>query len=355
MREQPTPTSGLRQMDRGDSCRPKMVSRNAASKVGNAAGAVVQPTCSNTRNCLLGSRIARRQSAGFVEIFIAVQISGETAVSKAASHFQEEIMHSLLRSAQIIPQIFRCTLRRPQRQPIMRLLNLFIIPLAASTVCAQNIIPDNPHTQKLQALVGRTIWFSPNIGCLDKISKRATDSTINRFIPTEATKLQVSELLYKDIVGYRFSIQIGEEYIGETEANLLERQVSYKPFSASAFYKTCFFSSEPSEIADELRRSDSIGFSVYSGYSPEGRAMVISRLTEFDKFLLESNRKDIERAKKPGVQIGMTKKQVREQSSWGEPLSINTTITKKGESEQWVYGNGQYLYFTRGVLSTIQK
>ena len=237
----------------------------------------------------------------------------------------------------------------------MRPLKLSVILLMGSAVYAQDIVPDSPHTQKLQMLVGHTIWFSPNIGCLDKISKRSNDSSIDRFIPNESTKLQITELLYKDIIGYRFGVQRGGEYIGETEANFLATQVALKPFNASAFYKTCFFLNEPLRTEEELRKSDAIGFSVYSGYTPEGRVSEISRLTEFDKFLLDSNRKEVERAKKPGVKIGMTKKQVREQSSWGEPLSINTTITKNGESEQWVYGSGQYLYFNHGVLSGIQK
>lgn len=39
--------------------------------------------------------------------------------------------------------------------------------------------------------------------------------------------------------------------------------------------------------------------------------------------------------------------------SWGEPNSINETITSGIKSEQWVY-DGKYLYFDNGTLSTIQ-
>lgn len=220
---------------------------------------------------------------------------------------------------------------------------------------AQNTVPDTPHTKNLLTLVAQKIWFTPNIGCLDKISLKLDDGRITRFIPSESVYLEVKELLYKDIIGYRFVLSRGDERVGETDGNFLAGQLASPPFNASSFYKTCFFSKEPKEITEELKKTDAIGFTVYTGYSAEGREREISRLADFDKFLLESNRKDIERAKKPGVQLGMTKKQVREQSSWGEPLRINSTITKNGESEQWVYGDGQYLYFTRGVLTAIQK
>lgn len=52
------------------------------------------------------------------------------------------------------------------------------------------------------------------------------------------------------------------------------------------------------------------------------------------------------------VQIGMTKEMCR--SSWGEPSKVNTTTTKYGTHEQWVYSDGSYLYFEKGVLTTIQ-
>ena len=51
--------------------------------------------------------------------------------------------------------------------------------------------------------------------------------------------------------------------------------------------------------------------------------------------------------------IGMTEAQVLA-SSWGKPTSVNTTITAYGNSEQWVYGYGMYVYFRNGKVSAIQ-
>lgn len=53
------------------------------------------------------------------------------------------------------------------------------------------------------------------------------------------------------------------------------------------------------------------------------------------------------------VQIGMTKDMAIE--SWGRPEDINRTINQFGTHEQWIYGNGNYLYFDDNRLTTIQN
>lgn len=40
--------------------------------------------------------------------------------------------------------------------------------------------------------------------------------------------------------------------------------------------------------------------------------------------------------------------------SWGTPYAINRTITASHLHEQWVYYNSRFLYFTDGILKTIQ-
>lgn len=52
--------------------------------------------------------------------------------------------------------------------------------------------------------------------------------------------------------------------------------------------------------------------------------------------------------------IGMTKSEA-ENSTWGMPNKINKTTTAYGTREQWVYGNGKYLYFENGILTSIQN
>lgn len=39
---------------------------------------------------------------------------------------------------------------------------------------------------------------------------------------------------------------------------------------------------------------------------------------------------------------------------WGKPRTINRTLNGNLEREQWVFGNGNYLYFINGRLTSIQ-
>lgn len=56
---------------------------------------------------------------------------------------------------------------------------------------------------------------------------------------------------------------------------------------------------------------------------------------------------------KTNPKIGMTREQV-EESLWGKPNKINRTVTSSTVKEQWVYGSGQYLYFTDGIMTSFQ-
>ena len=62
----------------------------------------------------------------------------------------------------------------------------------------------------------------------------------------------------------------------------------------------------------------------------------------------------IEPVRTGGVSIGMNQNEVIA-SSWGKPRSVNRTTYSSGTHEQWVYGSGNYLYFTNGILTTIQN
>jgi flagellar biosynthesis GTPase FlhF len=61
-----------------------------------------------------------------------------------------------------------------------------------------------------------------------------------------------------------------------------------------------------------------------------------------------------EQAKRPEPRIGMTRADVFYRSKWGQPNDIHRTTTANGKREQWVYGNGRYLYFDNDVLVAIQ-
>lgn len=83
-------------------------------------------------------------------------------------------------------------------------------------------------------------------------------------------------------------------------------------------------------------------------------------LSSFNDYLFTENPKNIYKwspkvwaaIDEEKVFVGMTAKQV--QMSWDRPLKINTTITSNVKNEQWVYSDNRYLYFKKGVLTSIQ-
>lgn len=80
-----------------------------------------------------------------------------------------------------------------------------------------------------------------------------------------------------------------------------------------------------------------------------GRERELEKFEEREKQQLKEK---IKEKKEP--QIGMTSDEIRK-STWGEPKDINKTTTKYGVHEQWVYGNGRYIYLDDGVVTAIQE
>lgn len=55
-----------------------------------------------------------------------------------------------------------------------------------------------------------------------------------------------------------------------------------------------------------------------------------------------------------GASIGMTEYEAT-QTGWGHPVRRYKTTTAYGVREQWDYGNGKYLFFDNGILSSIHE
>ena len=52
------------------------------------------------------------------------------------------------------------------------------------------------------------------------------------------------------------------------------------------------------------------------------------------------------------IRVGLTDLQVL--LAWGKPTSVNTTVTKQGSSQQWVYATGDYVYISGGKVTAFQ-
>lgn len=87
---------------------------------------------------------------------------------------------------------------------------------------------------------------------------------------------------------------------------------------------------------------------------------LLRRFGHFDHYFMETNPRLVYKwpdeiwsaIEDHKVAIDMTPQQVR--MSWGEPATINKTVSASGHSEQWVYNSGSYVYFDNGAVTAIQ-
>lgn len=121
--------------------------------------------------------------------------------------------------------------------------------------------------------------------------------------------------------------------------------------------------------ADRLKTSS--GNNIYIYKDPNGQALLkgVKPTGNFDKFTkkvtyyedIASRDIKIEREwehqlnKKPAARIGMSQKQVLNNTNWGKPKNISTTIDASGTSERWMYSRTHSLYFKNGKLVKIEK
>lgn len=75
---------------------------------------------------------------------------------------------------------------------------------------------------------------------------------------------------------------------------------------------------------------------------------------DFEAEIEKERSRIAEIARRPNARIGMTTKEVVSKTNWGKPEQINRTVTADSVTEQWVYGEGEYLYFRNGRLTAIQ-
>lgn len=52
--------------------------------------------------------------------------------------------------------------------------------------------------------------------------------------------------------------------------------------------------------------------------------------------------------------IGMSEYEASN-TRWGRPESVNRTVTRHGTREQWVYGDGRYIYLENGRVTAISS
>lgn len=114
--------------------------------------------------------------------------------------------------------------------------------------------------------------------------------------------------------------------------------------------RNCTINIKKSIIENNIQKFKNIKEEVKNNFIKQKN---IAKRQQIEKAHPKWSRKAVDAILSEKVYIGMTKEQAL--MSWGRPADINTTITKYGKSEQWVYGNDCYLYFEGNRLTSIQN
>lgn len=206
-----------------------------------------------------------------------------------------------------------------------------------------------------QALVGKTVYFRTGqcLGPLDVHSKpnqydyqtyksdKPVRMTITDYVTTGPVDFSGSMSRY-------FTVTMADGAIGYVAANL------FSGSDVSTDYKTyslvyCVTAYDPQELTNYWAAKK-----LAEQKEAEARTLEYDRaMAQYEKELVNEKAYRDSLRKKPAATIGMTAKQVRENSNWGRPLKVNRTTTANGTDEQWVYSVG-YLYFHNGILRSAQ-
>ena len=152
-------------------------------------------------------------------------------------------------------------------------------------------------------------------------------------------------LYLRDISGNEYEMPLAEKQ-SRSSSTILQGQVNGGGSSVS-YKKLLLEDLEPASVyyAEQAKKRE------------EERARLAAdkqkyqeRLSELTKKYGRSAAKDIMDGY---VRTGWGKEKCIE--SWGKPKSINKSTGAWGVHEQWVYGDGNYLYFENGILTSIQN
>lgn len=203
--------------------------------------------------------------------------------------------------------------------------------------------------------IGKSFWIFYGVTddkkcdyAFSRIKPNPDVSDIRRYksnAPVKATILAVIQTDHYQMSKF-YKIKLGDTDTGYTWATTFTPPTQ-TDLNEDELTNPCLLAISPDERASKLEK---INNDKQATIDQEAKERTIEEAR-----LRSENEKREALSKKPGARIGMSAKQVRESTSWGEPEKINRTTSARGTHEQWVYGGGNYLYFRNGKLVTIQN
>lgn len=194
-------------------------------------------------------------------------------------------------------------------------------------------------------VTGKEIEELIRAGELNKVGKLLDESLLESNIDVDVVKSYITFLKSAESMSLRTAKlmdSVDYEYSGILSTEI--KTAIYSPHEEASLIRSTFKDREGFDYLDWKYNNDKDAYERVKHFSD------LSIMVEVEKVVKENL---IEEAKGKNPHLGMSKEEV-EASLWGKPLEINRTVTEYSTSEQWVYGQGQYLYFTDGILTSFQ-
>lgn len=246
---------------------------------------------------------------------------------------------------------------------VIKIWNVSVLTFAAAfplALAAQNTPPSQTLGNKANeensktlvacfALVGKTFWYKPGV------------RSEPLFIKPNATGGLPSRAYWQ---GLRIADEISFVVVDCTtnEGNDISLFKVAFPDKSFGYLTTLDYaerrSDEFSVMGGMYPGNDKGYFGLGTTSAPSGYVYAAPPQEVFDSEKKIAAEKEIKAAAalkaRGGVRIGMGTTQALN-SNWGKPQKINRTTTSRGQDEQWVYGDQNYLYFRNGILIAIQN
>lgn len=208
------------------------------------------------------------------------------------------------------------------------------------------------HNVKLTTLVGKTFWiYFDRPDCryrAPRLMPQPSTRSASYYSASEPVKITVKAIIEPSTeVSKFYQVAINDNETAFEHADTSSLLDVPSDVTDRAVQKNCILPISPEEAKVRIETLEAKAAELVE----KQKAALATRRAAEDARIAEEE----VRRKKPGVKIGMSKKQVIEKTSWGEPERINRTTTTHGEREQWVYDGGSYLYFTNGKLTAVQN
>jgi len=219
--------------------------------------------------------------------------------------------------------------------------------LAGKTFVVLDVIP-HPKAKKIPSIYGKQFFLKLKDKDSHEIIYFKYSSKFKHAFPFVV--LSYFEHEKERLSGAEFVVR-GRNWVGD--GPMLD-VITSKPidFMPGGAWRCKDLAIEDKSFSLSLLLQNEKGENIFLGINRLDNNYFVFTKSDADKYKKRFGQENWLRVLKGKARAGMTKEMI--ELSWGKPEKINRTVGQHGNTEQWVYGDNQYLYFDGNTLTTLQ-